>query len=118
MKNKGKMKRFIRIVRDIVDDEDFDASRPRTMFLRAFILFKRAEGISGKFFSEREHQEMRELFVRTLRKEGIKIKRGVLDTGVPIRKKSKIISSIVTQAMLRGAREAQLRHDGVLKYNT
>ncbi len=110
----GRMKRFRNIVRELVDNEDFDANRPRAMFLKAFVLFKKSEGIM-KRFSDKEHQKLRELFVKTLQKQGVKIKEGLLDTGIS-RFKS-FSSSIVTPEMMRGARGAQLRHDGVLKHD-
>jgi len=121
MKNSGKMKRFRNIVRNLVDDEDFDASRPRAMFLKVFITFKRTEGLSGRTFSDEEHQELREVFVRTLKKEGIKMKEGILDTGTPIEERSSGLKSFsgtvtpkVTPNMIRGAHGADLRHHGML----
>lgn len=118
MKNTGRMKRFRNIVRELIDDEDFDIRRPRGMFLKAFIIFKKTEGLSGHTFTEKEHQELRELFVGTLRKEGIKMKEGALDTGTPIeerpRERSREPSSIVTPNMVRGAQGVDLHHHRVL----
>ena len=119
MKNRGRMKRFRKIVRGL-GDEDFNADRFRAMFLKAFILLKKSEGITQRL-SDKEHQQLREVFVRTLRMKGVKIKEGLLDTGNSKEekfKRPKSFSSIVTPAMLRGAYGVQLRHDKVLKYDT
>lgn len=111
---------FRDIIHEIYKSGRYKPERLRIFFVDALLSFHKAGGeIDPKKPLFRGYMKEERIFMRILDELGIKVKKDILaEFPKLVVNNRRRESSIVTPEMRRGAREAQLRHSGVLKHDT
>ena len=103
---------FRKVIQEIADKGDYRSDRPRSFFIKAINLYKKKGGqinLDKNLFGSYIQEER--LFMKILDDLKISVKKGVLA-------ELKVVSSsVVTSAMMAGAKGREIHHQGVLKHN-